>query len=131
MPSNDVTHLNPDLNPNPASASAPKTGLLTDFINFLQKFGIVGLAIAVVIGQATNQIVGSLVENLLTPIINLIIPTRGDRTSFANLEFYGIRYGAFFNDLIHFALVVLIVYLIVKYLLVMVLTEDERKKLNL
>lgn len=105
------------------------TNFTKEFINFLQKYGIIGLALAVVIGQSVNQIVQSLVSDILTPIINLIIPSQTQQ--FSELELYGIKYGSFLNNLIQFILILLIIFFTIRYLIVRVLSEEERAKLKI
>ena len=48
-----------------------------DFIAFLKVYGVVGLAIAVIIGGKLNDLVTAVVKGLLMPIIGLI-PIGGD-----------------------------------------------------
>jgi large conductance mechanosensitive channel len=45
-----------------------------EFVEFLKKYGVVGLAIAVVIGGKVNELVGSLVSGLLMPILGVVLP---------------------------------------------------------
>lgn len=46
----------------------------TDFKAFLFKQNVIALAIAVVIGAATNEVVKSIVDNLIMPVVALITP---------------------------------------------------------
>ena len=45
-----------------------------EFIAFLKQYGVIGLAIAVIIGGKLNALVDAVVKNLLMPIIGLLIP---------------------------------------------------------
>ncbi|MEM3107386.1 MAG: MscL family protein, partial [Candidatus Nitrosotenuis sp.] len=49
----------------------PKKGLTKEFFDFLQKFGIIGLAIAFVIGQAASKLVTAFVNDIITPLVGL------------------------------------------------------------
>jgi large conductance mechanosensitive channel len=42
-----------------------------EFMAFLKNYGVIGLAIGVVIGGKVNELVGSIVEGLINPIIAL------------------------------------------------------------
>jgi large conductance mechanosensitive channel len=76
--------------------------MLSEFRDFLFRGNIVELAVAFVMGLAFAAVVNSLVENLLMPVIAMII----GRPDFSELTFTindaVFRYGAFITDLIQF-----------------------------
>lgn len=78
--------------------------MLRDFKTFILRGNVVDLAVGVVIGTAFAAVVGSLVDNILTPII--AIPGSAD---FSELDIVvsgsNIRYGQFLNAVIAFLLV--------------------------
>lgn len=43
--------------------------MFKEFMDFLKNYGVIGLAIAVVIGGKANELVSSLVNDLLMPLI--------------------------------------------------------------
>jgi large conductance mechanosensitive channel len=77
--------------------------LLLEFRDFLLRGNIVELAVAFVMGVAFAAVVNSLVNNLVMPIIAMIIgkPDFRDLTFTINDAVY--RYGAFITDVIQFA----------------------------
>ncbi len=48
--------------------------MLKEFMEFLKTYGVIGLAIAVVIGGKVNEFVTATVSDLLMPIIGMILP---------------------------------------------------------
>jgi large conductance mechanosensitive channel len=76
--------------------------VLQEFRDFVFRGNIVELAVAFVMGLAFAAVVNSLVENLLMPVIAMIIgkPDFNDLTFTINDAVY--RYGAFITDLIQF-----------------------------
>ena len=76
--------------------------MLKEFRDFLLRGNIVELAVAFVMGVAFAAVVNSLVNNLVMPIIAMII----GKPDFSNLTFTindaVFRYGAFITDLITF-----------------------------
>jgi large conductance mechanosensitive channel len=44
------------------------------FFDFLKTFGIIGLALAFVIGQAASGLVTSFVDDIVNPLIGLFLP---------------------------------------------------------
>ena len=76
--------------------------MLEEFRDFLMKGNIVDLAVAFVMGVAFAAVVNSLVDNLVMPIVAMIIgkPDFSDLTFTINDAVF--RYGAFITDLISF-----------------------------
>jgi large conductance mechanosensitive channel len=87
--------------------------LVDGFKAFILRGNVIDLAVAVVIGAAFTQIVNSMVENIITPIIGAI----GGQPDFSSLTFTLInnvfRYGAFINALISFLIIALVIYFLV------------------
>ena len=89
----------------------------SEFIDFIRKQGIVGFAIAFILGGAISVLVASLVSNIVNPILGVILGKARDMAD-VYLNFFGgkIMYGKFINDLINFFVIALIVYFGVKKL---------------
>lgn len=52
-----------------------------EFIAFLKQYGVIGLAIAVIIGGKANALVTALVDGVLMPIVTFFIPGGAWRTA--------------------------------------------------
>ena len=76
--------------------------MLREFKDFVFRGNIVELAVAFVLGVAFAAVVNSLVENLLMPVVAMIVgkPDFSDLTFTVNDAVY--RYGAFITDVIQF-----------------------------
>jgi large conductance mechanosensitive channel len=87
--------------------------VVKEFRDFLMKGNIVDLAVAFVMGVAFGAVVNSLVDNLVMPIIAMII----GKPDFSNLTFTindaVFRYGAFITDVISFVAIAAAVFLFV------------------
>lgn len=83
---------------------------LEEFKAFAMRGNVLDMAVGVVIGGAFTAIVTSIVENLLTPILGLLIK---DSTS-AEWAPCGFGIGAVINAIITFVITALAVFLIVK-----------------
>ena len=104
------------LEPKPAPpAQPPKKGLWNEFMDFLSKYRVMGLAVAFIIGVYLGGLVNALVKDLILPIIGLIIPGLGDlatyEITFAQQIF---RVGDFLAALITFIIVAFVIFLIIK-----------------
>ena len=56
-----------------------------EFIAFLKQYGVIGLAIAVIIGGKANALVTALVDGILMPIVTFFIPGGAWRTATLDL----------------------------------------------
>ena len=89
--------------------------MLKEFRDFLLRGNIVELAVAFVMGLAFAAVVNSLVDNLVMPLIAMIIgkPDFSDLTFTINDAIF--RYGAFITDVIQFlAIAAAVFFFIVK-----------------
>lgn len=91
---------------------------LADFKAFAIKGNVVDLAVAVVIGAAFGKIVSSLVENIITPIIGILL----GGVNFTNLVFkvgsgeeeVSIAYGIFLQNIFDFLIISMAVFLAIR-----------------
>lgn len=85
----------------------------SEFKEFILRGNVVSLAVAVIIGAAFNDIVNSLVENMITPLIAAI----GGQPDFSGITFsingsqFGI--GNFINAVISFLIIAAVVFFLV------------------
>ena len=105
-----------------------KKSLLQEFVTFLQTFGVIGLAIAFVVGQASSKLVTSIVQSLVNPFIGLILPDVDALNQLAfRIESSTFLYGQVIADFIDFAIIAFIVFLAYKQLTRFKLVEDKTK----
>ena len=90
---------------------------ITGFIDFIRTQGVVGFAIAFILGGAVSILVTSLVNNLINPVLGVALGSAKDLAA-NSLDFFGahIMYGKFLNDFINFIVIALVVYFGVKKL---------------
>ena len=94
---------------------------LKEFKEFAMRGNVLDMAVGVVVGSAFTAIVTSIVENLLTPLLGLLIPN----STFAEWAPGGFGIGAVINAIITFIITAFVVFLIVKGMNTM---QDLRKK---
>lgn len=88
--------------------------MLKEFFSFLRNYGVIGLAIAVIIGGKLNLLVTSLVNDLVTPLILQPALNAAGVSRLSQLSYNGILYGKVISALIDFLVVALIVFLFAK-----------------
>ncbi|MGB9794699.1 MULTISPECIES: MscL family protein [Caldisericum] len=89
--------------------------MIKEFMEFLKQYNVIGLAVAVIIGGKLNELVSSLVNDLLTPLIFNPVLTALKLNSIAELSWHGIFYGKVVSNLISFLIVALIVFFMIKW----------------
>jgi large conductance mechanosensitive channel len=93
----------------------PPKGVWNEFIDFLSKYKVMGLAVAFVIGLYLGGLVQALVKDLLLPLIGLAIPGLTDLATYsAQLGSQTFTIGDFLVALITFIIVAFVVFLMVK-----------------
>lgn len=87
---------------------------IDEFKAFAMKGNVMDLAIAVVIGGAFGKIVSSLVANIITPLIGLLMGGV-DFTRYAyTIGKAEVTYGVFIQSVIDFLIVAFVIFLVVK-----------------
>jgi large conductance mechanosensitive channel len=91
--------------------------MIRGFFDFLKEYGVVGLAIAVIIGGKLNDLVGSLVNDLVMPLIFQPALRAAGVTDIRQLSANGILYGRVLGAALEFLIVAFLVYLFAKKIL--------------
>ncbi len=119
------------LEPKPAPPpSPPPKGIRAEFMDFLSKYKVMGLAVAFIMGVYLGALVQALVKDLVMPIIGLALPGLGNLATFMipipsttldsagnppagyTGQLFGV--GDFLVALITFIIVAFVIFLIVK-----------------
>lgn len=98
--------------------------MLKEFKEFISKGNVVDLAIGVIIGAAFGKIVTSLVNDIIMPIIGLILgkinfktlslilkPAEGDADALT------LNYGMFIQNIVDFLIIAFVLFIILKIML--------------
>jgi large conductance mechanosensitive channel len=91
--------------------------MLKEFKQFLQNYGVIGLAIAVIIGGKLNEFVGSLVNDLIMPVVFQPLLRTAGVEEIAKLQFKGIFYGRVIGSGLNFFAVAIVVFYFSKLVL--------------
>jgi large conductance mechanosensitive channel len=99
-------------------------GFVKEFMDFLKKYQVIGLAVAFIMGAAATTLVTALVKDLIMPIIAVLIP--GGDWQKAVLDVGPVKFaiGDFAGALINFVIIAVVIFLIVKLLM----KEDATQK---
>lgn len=89
-------------------------GFIDEFKAFAMKGNVIDLAVAVVIGAAFGKIVASLVDNIVMPVVGVLL----GGISFTDLSYTlgdaVITYGVFIQSIVDFLIIALVIFMAVK-----------------
>jgi len=91
-------------------------GMMKEFKDFAMRGNVIDLAVGVVIGGAFGKIVGSLVDDIITPAILTPALKAANLTDLSELLVPGtaIKYGNFLSNVISFLIVAFALFMVIK-----------------
>lgn len=92
-------------------------GFNDEFMEFLRKYQVIGLAVAVVIGTAATKLVNATVNDLIMPVIAVVTPAGNWQTSVFEIGPMKFPLGDYVSAIIDFMIIALVIFLAVKYLM--------------
>jgi len=88
--------------------------VIQEFKAFAFKGNVVDLAVGVIIGAAFGKIVSSLVDNVLMPLVGLVLGGVDLTTLGVTIGAVELKYGLFVQSILDFAIVAFVLFLIVR-----------------
>jgi large conductance mechanosensitive channel len=103
------------------SSSSSSSSFINEFVKFLKTFGIIGLALALVIGQVSSSLVSSLVDDIINPLVGLFLPAGNlNDLSVMTVNIFGalsvFKIGHLISEIINFVIIVLVIFAVYKVL---------------
>lgn len=89
-------------------------GFIKEFKEFISRGNVIDLAVAVVIGGAFTKIVNSLVNDIIMPIIGVIIGGINFEHLMITVGTAEIKYGMFIQAIVNFLLIAFVIFSIIK-----------------
>lgn len=102
--------------------------LISEFKKFIMRGNVIDLAVGVVMGNAFSKIVSSLVNDIMMPIIGVIIGGH----DFSNLSITvgnaKIMYGSFIQNIIDFLIIAASIFVFIKVINTLMRKKEEPSK---
>lgn len=89
-------------------------GILKEFKNFALKGNVLDLAVAVIIAAAFGNIVSSLVDDVITPLLLTPALKAAKAEDLSHLTWGAVKYGQFLSAVIKFIIIAFILFLLLK-----------------
>lgn len=103
-----------DQKENIKSLEKKSKGLFEEFKTFIKRGNVIDLAVGVVIGGAFSTIVSSLVNDIIMPIIGVIIGGYDFTGLSLKVKEASINYGTFIQNIINFLIIAFCIFILVK-----------------
>jgi large conductance mechanosensitive channel len=89
--------------------------MIKEFKDFAMRGNVVDLAIGVIIGGAFGKIVGSLIDDVITPLLLKPALEAAHLSKLEDLTVLGsVKYGVFLSAVINFVIVAFVLFMIIK-----------------
>lgn len=103
---------------------------MEEFKEFISKGNVLDLAVGVIIGGAFQKIVTSLVNDILMPIIGVIIGGHDFTNLSIKFKDATIMYGNFIQNIFDFLLMAICIFVVIKFFNRLKEETEKRKKSN-
>lgn len=88
--------------------------MLEEFKTFIMRGNVIDLAVAVIIGGAFSAIVGSLITDIITPLLLQPAMNALGVTELEKIAWNGVKYGKFIAAVINFLVTAFIIFMMIK-----------------
>jgi len=99
--------------------------MLKEFKEFAMRGNVLDLAVAVIIGGAFGKIIASLVNDVLMPLVGLVLGGINFSEQAFTVGEAVVKWGAFVNSIIDFVIVAFVIFMIVR-----AMNRMQRQKVN-
>ena len=87
-----------------------------EFKEFISKGNVIDLAVGVVIGSAFGAIVTSLVNDIIMPLVGIILGGIDFTTLTLNVKDATICYGLFIQQIVNFLIIAFCIFMVIKFI---------------
>lgn len=84
------------------------------FVDFIREQGVIGLAVGFILGGAVSKVVASLVEDIINPVLGIILGAADLSSMSLKMGPAEIMFGSFVSVVIDFLVIAAVVYFGVK-----------------
>jgi len=102
--------------------------MIQEFKTFISRGNVVDLAVGVVVGNAFKDIVNSLVDNIIMPIVGILIG--GINFTTLSLRVWGVdvKFGLFLQSIVDFFIIAFCIFMAIKVINKLSRKKEEKKE---
>ena len=102
--------------------------MIKEFKEFIMRGNVIDLAVGVIVGAAFQKIVSSLVDNILMPVVGMIIGGIDFTSLSVMVGTAEIKYGLFIQNIIDFLIVAFVLFVVIKAMNTAKKTAEKKLK---
>lgn len=87
---------------------------VTDFLKFLKKFGVLALAVGVLLGEQVNNLEKALIDDVVMPLLDPMLPSGDWQKAVWTVAGSQVKIGHLLEAVLHFTIVAFTVFLILR-----------------
>lgn len=101
--------------------------MIKEFKTFISRGNVIDLAVGVVVGNAFTKIVNSLVDNIIMPLVGILIG--GVDFTKLSLTIFGvnIQFGVFIQNVVDFLIIAFCIFMVIKLINKLTHKKEEKK----
>ena len=93
--------------------------LTREFREFLKEYKVISLAVGFVMGAASTNLVGSLVKDIIMPLLSPLFAAESWKEAVLHVGSISINYGSFLAEALNFLILAFIIFVVVRKILKM------------
>ena len=102
--------------------------IVKEFKTFISRGNVVDLAVGVVVGNAFKDIVNSLVDHIIMPIVGILIGGIDFTTLSLNIWNVDVKFGLFLQSIVDFFIIAFCIFMAVKVVNKLTKKKEEKKE---
>ena len=102
--------------------------IIKEFKTFISRGNVVDLAVGVVVGNAFKDIVNSLVDHIIMPIVGILIGGIDFTTLSLNIWNVDVKFGLFLQSIVDFFIIAFCIFMAVKVVNKLTKKKEEKKE---
>ena len=102
--------------------------MIQEFKTFISRGNVVDLAVGVVVGNAFKDIVNSLVDNIIMPLVGIIIGGINFTTLSLNVLGVDIKFGLLLQSIVDFLIIAFCIFMTIKLINKLSRKKEEKKE---
>ena len=102
--------------------------VIKEFKKFISKGNVVDLAVGVVIGSAFGKIVSSLVDDIIMPLVGIIIGGIDFSNLYFKIGYAKVSYGVFIQNVVDFLIVAFCIFIVIRAFNKLTHKDDKKEE---
>ena len=104
--------------------------MIKEFKKFISRGNVIDLAVGVVVGNAFSKIVSSLVDNIIMPLVGIVIGGIDSTKLSLKVLDVKIEFGIFLQNVVDFLIIAFCIFIVIKIFNQITKKEDKKEEVK-